>query len=107
MSANPRSDSDQPVWKRELAWATGLIAMGLILLPVCVYWVGQVVVGEYAPDRGLWDMLLHIWSDSARGGALAWMLVLGPYALAQVLRAIRCVRRSGGVNYVKDSAADH
>lgn len=103
---NSRNAADQPAWKRELALATGLIATGLILLPPCVYWVGRVIVGDYAPDRGLWDMVLHIWSDSAQGGAMAWMLVLSPYALAQLLRAFRHVRRTGALNYVKDSAAD-
>lgn len=104
MSAILPSYTDQPAWKRELAWAAGLIAAGLFVLPPCVYWVGQIVIGEYGPDLGLWDMMLHIWSDSAQGGLLAWMLVLSPYLLVQLWRVHRHLRHRLDVNSVTDSA---
>jgi hypothetical protein len=92
-----------PRWKKEFALAIGCIAAGLLLLPLAVYWVGQQAVGEYAPDLGPLDLLMHVWRDTGHGGPLALWLVLSPYLLLQLLRFARKLWRSGSVKPVTNS----
>jgi hypothetical protein len=72
--------------RKELLVATALLSFGLAALPVLVYWVGIRVVGEYYPDSGLSDFVWHIWSDLAAGSVLAWILIVSPYLIIQLLR---------------------
>jgi hypothetical protein len=72
--------------RKELLLAAALLSFGLTALPVLVYWVGSRVVGEYYPDSGLSDFVWHIWSDLAAGSVLAWILIVSPYLIIQLLR---------------------
>jgi hypothetical protein len=72
--------------RKELLVAAVLLSFGLAALPVLVYWVGSRVVGEYYPDSGLSDFVWHIWSDLAAGSVLAWILIVSPYLIIQLLR---------------------
>lgn len=73
-------------WRRELALGATLVAIGAFLIPPAVYLVGQQVFGEYAPDSNAADLMRAIWSGLAHGSPLAWILVLSPYAVIQLLR---------------------
>ncbi len=72
--------------RKELLVAAALLSFGLTALPVLVYWVGMRVVGEYNPESGLSDFVWHIWSDLAAGSVLAWILIVSPYLIIQLLR---------------------
>ncbi len=72
--------------RKELLVAVALLSFGLTALPVVVYWVGMRVVGEYYPESGLADFVWHIWSDLATGSVLAWILIVSPYLIIQLLR---------------------
>jgi len=72
--------------RKELLVAAALLSFGLTALPVLVYWVGMRVVGEYYPESGLSDFIWHIWSDLATGSVLAWILIVSPYLIIQLLR---------------------
>jgi hypothetical protein len=72
--------------RKELLVAAALLSFCLAALPVLVYWVGSRVVGEYYPDSGLSDFVWHIWSDLAAGSVLAWILIVSPYLIIQLLR---------------------
>lgn len=63
-----------------------LFACGLVLLPPAIFFVGQQVVGEYAPNGELFDLVFAIWGDLATPSAAAWLLVLSPYIVIQLLR---------------------
>jgi len=80
-------------WKRELTIAASMLAFGLFILPLAIYLVGTKVVGEYGPDSGLLDLAEHIWTDFLSLRATAWILVLGPYVVVQLLRYVRRVWR--------------
>ncbi len=81
--------------RKELLLAGALLSFGLLPLPVLVYWVGLRVVGEYSGEGGFWDLIWHIWSDLAAGSVLAWILVVSPYVLIQLLRLGRALWRHG------------
>ena len=87
--------------RKELLLAAALLSCGLLLLPVAVYWVGGRVVGEYSAESGVWGLIWDIWSDLAAGSVLAWILVVSPYLLIQLLRVARALwRRKPGVRDV-------
>ena len=93
-----------PTVKRELIVAGVLLAIGLLVVPVAVYLVGQEVVGDYESDAGLIGLLGQIWSDFVSLEPSAWLLVLSPYAIVQLLRfALLVIRRRRDVTEVTDS----
>ncbi len=71
-----------------------LLAFGLVALPVAVYWVGQLVIGEYESDGGVGGLIGAIWDGLGNGSWPAWMLVLSPYVVIQLFRAAIAVARS-------------
>ena len=75
--------------KRELVLAGSLLGVGIFLLPVAVYLVGQTVVGEYPADGGMLALAANIWLEAVRGSPLALVLVLSPYGVVQFLRLSR------------------
>ncbi|HLF09740.1 MAG TPA: hypothetical protein VJA26_00880 [Gammaproteobacteria bacterium] len=76
-------------WKKELVLAVFLLGFGLLIMPFAIYWVGQQVVGEYAPDAGVFDLAEHVWWDLTQLSLPAWTLVLSPYLCVQLLRVAR------------------
>ena len=92
------------VLKRELIVAGVLLAVGLLVLPPAVYLVGQEVVGNYESEAGLIGLLGQIWSDFVSLRLGAWLLVLSPYAIVQLLRlALLAKRRRHDVTEVTNS----
>ena len=79
--------------RRELIILTALFAFGFFVLPLAIYWVGQEVVGEYAPNAGAWTLTESIWSDLLSFRLAAWLLVLSPYGVVQLLRLARRIWR--------------
>jgi hypothetical protein len=74
--------------KREIAIAAALFAAGLLLLPPAIYWVGRQVAGDYAGGSGPLALANQIWADFMGLEPAAWLLVLSPYLLLQLLRLI-------------------
>ena len=96
-----------PQWKFELILALALLAVGLLLVPLVLYWAGGAVAGEYAGERGVWDLLLHVWGDAGRGRISAWILFLTPYLAVQLLRlSIALLRRPAVVTDLTDIEID-
>jgi hypothetical protein len=95
MSLNP--------WKFELVLLISLLAVGLLVIPVLIYFTAAPVAGDY-PGEGLWGLIKHIWGDLGRGRPFAWLMVLCPYLFLQLLRlSVVSWRSSQGVNQVTDS----
>jgi hypothetical protein len=72
--------------KREIAIAAALFAAGLLLLPPTIYWVGREVAGDYG--GGPLALANQIWADFMWLEPAAWLLVLSPYVLLQLVRLI-------------------
>jgi hypothetical protein len=73
--------------KREIAIAAALFAAGLLLLPPAIYWVGRQVAGDYAGGGPL-VLANQIWADFVQLEPAAWLLVLSPYLVLQLVRLI-------------------
>ena len=79
--------------KKELLIFGALFFVGLLVLPICVYVVGQSFIGEYSPEAGAAGLLTAIWADLAAFAPAAWLLVLSPWLVIQLVRvAIRLWR---------------
>lgn len=70
-----------------------LLAFGLVGLPIAVYWVGQIVIGEYEADGGAGGLIGAVWDGLGSGSLPAWILVLSPYVVIQLFRAAIAVAR--------------
>jgi hypothetical protein len=81
-----------PLWKRELTLTGVLLAIGLLVLPLSIFAVGQQVIGEY--EGGIVGLMGAIWAALAGGQWPAWLLVLSPYVVVQLLRLTRTIVRS-------------
>jgi hypothetical protein len=90
--------------KKELLVAAVLLSVGLILLPIAIYWVGQQVVGEYESPAGFLGLLGDIWSDFLNLDLGAWLLILSPYVTIQLARiAFKLMQGRTNVTQVTDS----
>ena len=95
MSLNP--------WKLELVLLFSLLAIGLLVLPMLIYFTAAPVAGDY-PGDGLWGLFKHIWGDLGRGRPFTWLMVLCPYLFVQLLRlGVVSWRGHHDVNQVTDS----
>lgn len=88
-----------PPLGRELATFGLMLLLALTLLPLAIYFAGQVFLGEYirdpsgSPSGGFWAL----WSDYLRGvfgGSTGHLLVLlGPWLLLLFFRACAALGR--------------
>ena len=81
-----------PRLRRELYILGGCLAAGLIVMPVCVYIAGTLTLGPYY-SGGWVAFFVDLFKGLFRGWWVAWVLVLGPYALVAFLRLTRQVYR--------------
>lgn len=72
----------------ELLLALSLVLFGLVVLPALIYFVGVLLLGEYAGGGHLGSFYGDILRDLGQGSPQAWILVLGPLLLTQVGRLI-------------------
>lgn len=80
--------------RKELLIAAALLGFGALLLPYAIYIVGQQIVGEYEGDGGPVGLGVAIWTGLVQGQWAAWLLVLSPYVVIQLLRLGALARRS-------------
>jgi hypothetical protein len=74
-----------PDVRKEAALFVALAFVGIVILPVAVFYVGQAIFGAYA-GTGYSDFFGTI-SGKLRGlDGVAWFLVLSPYLALQCLR---------------------
>lgn len=81
--------------RKELGLFVGLLFIGVVLMPIAIFWVGQSFFGDYG-GHGYGDFFGTI-SEKIRGGdGVAWFLVLSPYLVWQCVRiTILAWRHSG------------
>lgn len=93
--------------KREVIVFVTLLAVGVLVLPFPIYFVGDRVIGEYGPDATPFSLALDLWAALAGGHWAGWLLALTPYVFVQALRAAwRIWRGSGDVTHVTNPPAE-
>ena len=79
----------------EAALLTGLMFIGLVLVPIAIYIVGQKVFGAYA-GTGFGDFFGNLSQKIRQGDLVAWFLVLSPYLGWQCLRLMMVAWKAAG-----------
>lgn len=80
---------------KEIAFLAGLLFLGIVVLPIIVYQVGQTVFGAYA-GAGFSDFFGTLSAKIRSGDGVAWLLVLSPYLGWQCLRLMVFGWRTSG-----------
>lgn len=81
--------------RKEAFLLIGLLFVGLVLMPIGIYLVGQSLFGAYG-GQGYGDFFGTL-SQKIRGGdTVAWFLVLSPYLVWQCLRLTAFAWRLSG-----------
>ena len=70
---------------RELALFAGLLFVGMVVVPISLYLVGDDIFGEYA-GHGFGDFFGTLSAKLRNGENVAWFFVLSPYLVVQLLR---------------------
>jgi len=80
---------------RVMGLLVGFLFLGLVILPVAIYVVGQAIFGDYG--GGSYGHFYSELSSRIRAGdSAAWFLVLSPYLGWQTLRLVALGWRSAG-----------
>lgn len=77
--------SIRAVLRRELATLVLLVLVGVVLLPLTIYLVGESIFGDYAGGR-FGDFYRDIQSDLRLGRPVVIFLMISPYLVWQLLR---------------------
>ena len=75
------------ILRKELLLLAGFLFLGVGVLPIAVYFVGQAIFGEYG-GQGYGEFFGDLIGRIAAGQGAAWFLVLSPYLGWQMLRLI-------------------
>lgn len=71
--------------KNETALFLALLFLGLVVVPVAIFMVGEQFFGEYG-GHGFGDFFGTLTAKIRAGDLVAWFLVLSPYLAWQTLR---------------------
>jgi len=83
---------------KEAALFAGLLFIGLVVVPIIIYKVGQTVFGTYG-GVGFVDFFGTLNAKIRDGDTVAWFLVLSPYLGWQCLRLMAFFwKLTGGQN---------
>lgn len=81
--------------KKELALLAAMLFFGIVILPIAIWFVGNVVFGSYG-GAGYGDFFSTLSSKLRAGEWVAWFLVLSPWLALQVVRLAALGWRSVG-----------
>jgi len=81
--------------RKEVGLLVGLLFLGLVIMPVAIYWLGQSVFGDYG-GHGYGDFFGTLSGKIRSGDGVAWFLVLSPYLVWQGLRLTALAWRLSG-----------
>ena len=70
---------------KEAVWLAALAFVGLVILPLSIYFVGRAVFGDYG-GGGFGDFYGELLRGFLGGKPAVWFLLLSPYLLWQLFR---------------------
>lgn len=81
--------------RREVGLLAGLLFLGLVIMPIVIYLIGQNIFGAYG-GQGFGDFFGTLSEKIRAGDTVAWFLVLSPYLIWQCLRLMALAWRISG-----------
>lgn len=85
MNSTTKPPGLRQIATKEIALLSSLLFVGLILVPIAIFFVGQTVFGAYA-GVGYSDFFATLSGKVRSGDFVAWLLILSPYLGWQCLR---------------------
>jgi len=89
-----KGDTKQKIL-RETALFLGLLFLGFVVMPLCIYLLGPRLLGEYG-GYGYADFFGTLSGRIRSGDSVAWFFVLSPYLVWQILRLTLFAWRASG-----------
>jgi hypothetical protein len=77
-----------PGWSREISLTVLALAFGFLLMPVLIFYAGSSLLGRYE-GASLKHMFQSIYAGLETGSGASWIVLLGPYGLYLLFRALR------------------
>jgi hypothetical protein len=77
-----------PGWSHEISLTVLALAFGFVLMPVLVFYAGSSLLGRYE-GASLKHMFQSLYAGLQAGSAASWIVLLGPYGLYLLFRALR------------------
>jgi len=74
-----------PNLKTEAALFAAMLFLGFVILPIAVWFVGNLIFGEYG-GTGYGEFFSRLSGKILSGDIVAWFLVLSPWLALQVVR---------------------
>jgi hypothetical protein len=81
-------------WPRELLLTAIALALGFVLMPVLIFFAGSALLGRYE-GASVGRLFSTIYEGFRTGSPASWIVLLGPYALWLIFRALRLWWRAG------------
>lgn len=88
-------------WSQQVAIAAAALLAGFVLTPIAIFSIGAAALGRYegASLARLYD---SIFDGLAQGSLASWGVVLGPYALYLLFKALNLWWRIGSPQPTRD-----
>ena len=77
-----------PGWSREISLTVLALAFGFLLMPVLVFYAGSSLLGRYEGASPA-HMFRSLYAGLQAGSVASWIVLLGPYGLYLLFRALR------------------
>jgi hypothetical protein len=81
-------------WSRELLLTAIALTLGFALMPVLIFFAGSALLGRYE-GASVGRLFSSIYAGFRAGSPASWIVLLGPYALWLIFRALRLWWRAG------------
>jgi hypothetical protein len=75
-------------WLRELVLTVALLLAGLLLMPLLIFFAGSSTLGRYE-GASIGRLFQNIYGTLQSGSVASWVVLLGPYGLFLLFRALR------------------
>jgi hypothetical protein len=75
-------------WVVELLAAGASLAVGVALMPILIFYIGVATLGRYE-GASLGALFGSVFNGLKEPSPAAWLVILGPYALYLLFRALR------------------
>jgi len=82
-----RFAEDSP-WAAELVAAAAGLLLGLILMPILIFYAGAATLGRFE-GAGLGHLYGSLFLGLKEASIASWIVLLGPYGLYLLFRALR------------------
>jgi hypothetical protein len=91
------SIAERSPWAFELAAALFWLLVGVALMPVAIFYAGIAALGRYE-GASLGHLYATLFAGIGEASIASWVVILGPYALYLLFKALRVWWRVGATS---------